>query len=188
MALNNPIFVLEGGDGTGKTTLANEIVRLTGAHYLHLTYAKHLVGNMLEYQTDAMRAAIELSKFFPVVIDRWLPSEYVYAHAFRDGKVEIDELNATQMLEDLAGECVYVFCHPESRTEYLEAFNKLKQEREEMYNTAAGIYHEYSKYIVGFATRDLTTYTYDRFKRSANSMALTLIGAHVPAHLQGKTK
>ena len=36
--MSYPIIVLEGPDGSGKTTLARHLVELLGAEYLHLTY------------------------------------------------------------------------------------------------------------------------------------------------------
>ena len=186
MALKNPIFVLEGGDGTGKTTLANEIVRLTGAHYLHLTYAKHLVGHMHDYQMGAMKAAFELSKYFPVVIDRWVPSELVYANVFRKGAVEIGNEAREAMLVHMAAECTFVFCQPADLKEYLVAFHELKTQREEMYDTVAGVHQEYDRFIKHAKTLGLTMYIYDRFKESATGMAMLLLTAH-PGSYENKT-
>ena len=44
------IIVLEGADGTGKTTLANELKKVfSGSMYIHATWSKELDTRMLEY-------------------------------------------------------------------------------------------------------------------------------------------
>lgn len=77
------IYILEGPDGVGKTTLANAIAEKTKGHVLHCSWSKD--WNMEEYFETVMDAAKELDFYQDVVIDRWAPSEYVYGHVFRGG-------------------------------------------------------------------------------------------------------
>lgn len=77
------IYILEGPDGVGKTTLARAIQDKTKGHILHCTWKEEF--NMEDYFTDILDAAIELEPYQDVVIDRWAPSEWVYGHVFRGG-------------------------------------------------------------------------------------------------------
>lgn len=47
-------LVLRGKKGTGKGTLGNWMVRLFGQHSLHISHAKHLVGNFNAHLRDAV--------------------------------------------------------------------------------------------------------------------------------------
>lgn len=80
--MNQPIFILEGADGTGKTTLANTIAEKKKASILHCFYDKS--WNIKDHHTDMWNSAVMISKWCPVVLDRWSVSEYVYGNAFRE--------------------------------------------------------------------------------------------------------
>ena len=75
------IIILDGPDGTCKTTLAQELCKAFDARYLHRTY--RWKDKIFDYHTAAMRFAARSKK--PIVIDRWWPSEAVYAKAYRGG-------------------------------------------------------------------------------------------------------
>ena len=78
-----PVIVLEGADCAGKTTLANFLVKRWDAAYVHATY--RFPTRMFDYHTAIMNKVIKLSETQPVVLDRWWPSELIYAEAFRNG-------------------------------------------------------------------------------------------------------
>lgn len=78
------IWVLEGPDGVGKSTLAEEIARQKDAHVIHCSFRKS--WNMKEYHTKNIQYAKALDKLgINVVLDRWAPSEQVYGDVFRGG-------------------------------------------------------------------------------------------------------
>lgn len=80
----HPVIVLEGPDGAGKTTLAEEIQELAGARYVHMTYRfKSTPRQFLDYQWAAMRLCLRLARDSPVVLDRWWMSDEVYGCEFR---------------------------------------------------------------------------------------------------------
>lgn len=127
----HPIIVFEGPDGCGKTTLAKELASIMGARYIHLTY--RFKDKMDLYHTAAIRLAAHLAQHQPVIIDRWWPSEIIYADAYRGGSKFTKQYF---LLEHIATEIgvTYVFCIPANRNEYLKFYNELKGKREEMYN------------------------------------------------------
>jgi DNA polymerase III delta prime subunit len=128
---NHPIIVIEGPDGTGKTTLSDALREELGARYIHLTY--RWKDKMHLYHLAALRTAAILAKTSPVVIDRWWPSEIAYADAYRGGSkyakyfMRLDYA-ATQM------GVFYVMCLPSDRERYLKHYNVLKGKRTEMYD------------------------------------------------------
>jgi hypothetical protein len=70
-----PYVILEGPDGTGKTTLANEIIRRTGASYIHCGPPdKPALG----FYLDKLRSVKG-----PAVVDRLHVGSYCYGIAFR---------------------------------------------------------------------------------------------------------
>lgn len=77
------IYILEGPDGVGKTTLARAIQDKTKGHILHCTWKEEF--DMKQYFQDVLDVARVLDKYQDVVIDRWAPSEWVYGHVFRGG-------------------------------------------------------------------------------------------------------
>jgi hypothetical protein len=78
-----PVFVVEGPDNSGKTTLANQIVEKTKAVYLHSGYK--FKGRMFLYHVAQMRLAVKIAETRPVVLDRWYPSELAYGNVYRNG-------------------------------------------------------------------------------------------------------
>lgn len=71
-----PYIVLEGADGTGKTTLAEEIMRRTGASYAHCGPPDRPA---LEYYLQTLRSVEG-----PAVVDRLHLGSYCYGLAFRN--------------------------------------------------------------------------------------------------------
>lgn len=130
------IYILEGADGTGKSTLANALQEHTKGHLMHLTFNKH--WDMQAYYLAAYNAAIELSNYQDVIIDRWIPSEVVYGHVFRKGP-SFDTSNIPQF-EDVK----YIYCWNENAVE-----NHLKnsEKRAEMFDDMSHVVAAFDKYI-----------------------------------------
>lgn len=128
------IFVLDGPDGVGKTTLAQAFVDKLGAKYLHLTY--RWKDRIFDYHTAALRFALRTGG--PVVIDRWWPSEAVYAAAFRGGSTWPLQGRMCERVALKHG-IIYIMCLPESVEAAVEQHSKLKEEREEMYDNIGDV-------------------------------------------------
>jgi thymidylate kinase len=167
-----PIIVVEGPDGAGKTTLAERLKGTLDAKVIHLTY--RFGAQMHRYHTAAIELALRYAETQPVILDRWWPSEIVYANAFRGGsKWPL----GPRMFDRVAQKhgVTYVLALPVDRYTYLEHFKKLKGEREEMYDTMDNVYSEYLDLYERYEHRDdffrYTMEDWDSVAKYAESVA-----------------
>ncbi len=123
------IIILEGPDGAGKTTLARELVKQTKGIYLHLSY--RWPQKIFLYHTAAIRYAARQNR--PIIIDRWWPSEAIYATSYRGQSPWPLQGRMADRVARKHG-ALYIYCLPESVTEHCDKFTKLKETREEMYD------------------------------------------------------
>lgn len=157
-----PIFVFEGPDGAGKTSLAEELKKYVGARYIHLTY--RWTDKMNLYHAAAIRYAARLAETQPVIIDRWWPSEIIYAEAYRGGSSFIKHYF---MLEHIATQLgvTYVWCQPEDRERYLAHYDVLRNTRDEMYESGMSkVYDGYADFYKNYMAYKENVATYDLFK------------------------
>lgn len=78
-----PIFVIEGPDCAGKSTLAGKLAKHTNAKIIHATY--RFKGRMGLYHWAILRKAVRMAEHSPVILDRWWPSEIAYGNTYRNG-------------------------------------------------------------------------------------------------------
>ena len=163
----NGLIILDGPDGTGKTTLAEFLVKKHDAVYMHLTY--RWKDKMFEYHTAALHKAVKLSTTRLVVIDRLWPSEVCYANAYRGGsKWPTMWRMMDRVINKVAG--LYVICLPHDTREYVEDFQRLKASREEMFSDILPVAIEYHK--LWDRMKDWPhAIRYDRFKEVVSSFA-----------------
>jgi hypothetical protein len=81
--VSQPLFILEGPDGAGKTTLATRIAKIFGAQYIHHGSYRN-VKSLGKVYVDSLMLAVQGQT--PVVLDRSWLSEPIYADVFRGGK------------------------------------------------------------------------------------------------------
>ena len=141
------IIILDGPDGTGKTTLAKMLQKKLKAAYLHLTY--RWKEKIFDYHTAAIRFAARKNK--PIILDRWWPSEAIYAKGYRGGS---DWPLQGRMCDRIARKfgAVYVYCLPESVQAAVIHHAELKAKREEMYDDIAVVADLYLKLWNGDST------------------------------------
>lgn len=137
--MSHPIFVLEGADCSGKTTLAKKICEAVGAHYMHLTY--RWPNMMFEYQLAAVHRAVKISQYKPVVIDRLWMSEQIYAKVFRGGSPWPYMGRCLERI--LARYSAYYIICIRDKDKHLDHFFKEKEIREEMYDNISDVIDEY---------------------------------------------
>lgn len=103
--MSHPIFIVEGPDACGKTTLCRKLQERIGARYIHMTLRRE----MFLYQLGSLALAIRWSVQSPVLIDRHWPSENIYAAVYRGGTPLREESAWTRWLCEQLG-VFYVAC------------------------------------------------------------------------------
>ena len=155
------IFILEGPDGVGKTTLAKRMHQELKAEYLHLSY--RWPDHMFEYHHAAIRWAIRKNRKSHVILDRWWPSESLYAAEFRGGS---RWPWMSYALDSIAqhNDVMYIYCLPEDLETYAQRFEKIKLEREEMYDNTVGVAKRYlDLWEIYKSRRDHIKYTIESY-------------------------
>ena len=120
------IYIVDGPDCSGKTTLVDEMVKQLGAAKLHLTY--RFKTRMDLYHRYAIERAIKMSAHQPVIIDRWWPSEITYAKAFRGGTIWPRNARAFDRIGRQA-DVRYIFCLPKQKERYMDAWAADRERR-----------------------------------------------------------
>ena len=138
MTIPKGIIVLEGPDHSGKTTLADHLVKKYDAEYLHATFPFPQGHDVFSYHLMLMLKAINYSQTKLVIIDRLWPSELVYGCVHRGGcSMPRYEILIDRLIRKHAG--VYVFClHSRNQEQYEAEFEKDAIARKEVYATSAG--------------------------------------------------
>lgn len=135
----NIIYILEGPDGVGKTTLARAIQDKTKGHLIHCSYDKS--WDMEEYHTDIIDSAHDLSIYQDVILDRWAVSEYVYGTVFRKGPSYDTSYLIEQSIKD---DMVWIYCKNENAvSNHLKNMNQ----RKEMFKSMEKVVEEFDEYI-----------------------------------------
>lgn len=124
MSTKFPIFVMEGPDCSGKTTLADVLMtklkrRYGDAKYMHATY--RFKSRIDLYHRAMIDRAIDEADRRPVILDRLWGSEVVYARAFRGGTPWPRNARTFDRICRTAG-MTYVFCVPNNRDNYVNAW------------------------------------------------------------------
>lgn len=127
------IIILEGADGTGKTTLARAICARYGAAYIHGHYYPH---HAWAFHLAMLRRACRLSQERLVVVDRHWISEAIYGRVYRGAGVHGALARMFYRIWYRFG-ALYVLCLPDT-TFVVETFDRLKKERTEQYADQMG--------------------------------------------------
>ena len=156
----HPIIVVDGPDGSGKTVLANRLVNDYGFTYRHLTYK--FKDRMHLYHWAALEMCLKDAETGPVLLDRFWPSEAIYANVFRGGS-KWPMMGRLLDRVALKHGITYVWCLPSDEDAYFKRFDKLKASGREMYDSMQGVYQGYIKMFGDLRSRlDMVHYDLDQ--------------------------
>lgn len=144
------IIILEGADGTGKTTLANKLCEKLSAKYIHATWSRELDCRMLEYQMNILSEAYEhyIDTSLPTVIDRLWLSESVYGTCFRNGsKFPYQGRIIEKFIDSIGG--FTICCLSMDLEAHKKRFLELKDNRFEMYTSVETVVQLYNDFFYG---------------------------------------
>ena len=147
------IYYITGADGTGKSTLANKIAEETKGSVIHSTFDRD--WDIESYHKDVILAAKILSKYTPVVLDRWAVDEYIYGKVFRGG----ESYDTSTFIGEHMNDITFIYC---TNNYVLENHEINKQKRKEMFSSMKDIKAEYDKYIL--ETPGLNWHIFDFYK------------------------
>lgn len=138
-----PAIVLEGPDGSGKTTLAEKLCKALDLQYMHLTYLKDPEAMYAQFV-----AAEKALQYGGVLLDRYIMSNYAYSAASDVPVVKQASKFLYTMQALIRTDRVYhILCMPVDRRAYLTEFERLSKERDEMYKSVRYMESVYDEYI-----------------------------------------
>lgn len=125
----HPIIILDGPDGTGKTTIAEWLKKKHGYRVIKLTYKYDWHKKRMHvYMTAALNLALRLSRDHPVIIDRFWASEGAYATAYRGGSPW--PLMWRFLEREVLRHGIYtVWCLPRDKQHYLKHWEQIRKVR-----------------------------------------------------------
>lgn len=126
---NRIVYIIDGPDGTGKSTLGKKLSEMFRIPIYHLTYFKDSKMHAAQFEK-----ALELLRNSDTgfILDRYIFSEKVYSDVYRGGKY-------ISIYDDCIKAIGYsnanvILTVPEDRERYKKMFDKLYEERQEMYS------------------------------------------------------
>ena len=139
----NKIILLCGPDGSGKSYLADQIMKKYPNHvYIH----NAVTNDIKSLHENTVRAAILASEQHTVIIDRLHISEKVYGTLFRNGP-SYDISNIERMLDETQrryGNVVKIMCMVDKDTS-TGIHSRRKESGDEMFDDNSSVWDMYDK-------------------------------------------
>lgn len=111
--MTGKLYIVEGPDCSGKTSLAKFIARAKGAIYWHSSGAKSLHLSMWDYHASIIDSiVVNLRNDRSVVLDRHWPSELCYGTVLRPHVMARYDFKK-MLLKLVAHAPIYIFCGDE---------------------------------------------------------------------------
>lgn len=147
------IIILEGGDCSGKTTLARRLIDRYGARYIH----NGVHRDVWKRHVAAFRYARRLAEDYLVVIDRLWLSEQIYGQIFRGGPAyDMGAWWLDKTLQDLGA--LTVLCVRDDQQRHNDHFAVMRQQRDEKFKDIRDVVKLYADLVHGDMTKSGDTY------------------------------
>ena len=160
-----PIYVLEGADAVGKTTLGKYMeANIPNAKYFHATY--RFRNKMHIYHHAVLEQALKAAETGPVILDRWWPSEAIYAEVFRGG-TPWPMLGRMMDRVALQYGVTYIACVPQDIEKHEARFKAMHATGRELYDSNDKVaekyraWYEENKHREDFILYDMDQHGYD---------------------------
>lgn len=150
--MKKKIFILDGPDGTGKTTLATKLSDIYNIPIFHLTY----LNDPEEHAKQFSKAVDKIMDWVKdknegFILDRFILSELAYRNVYRPEQPLIkDAKSIYDFMEHRAalGEIEVIITLPYDKDRWFQQFQELEKNREEMYTSEkiSEVYDEYLKH------------------------------------------
>lgn len=164
------ILCIEGGDGSGKTTLCRHLVETHGARYMHARVWK----NMTRWHLGIMRYAQKLHRAGElVVLDRHWVSEFIYGPIFR-GEPAYDNLLASAFDTAIRTYGGYVMCVPSDLQGQIARHAARRANGKEMFDTVEKVCQFYADLVYGNVAHPGDTFL-DKYVRFGDFMKQSAI-------------
>ena len=139
------LYIIDSPDGTGKTTLSQEILSQCKGHLLHCTWKKDF--NIKEYFKEVFISLSILLQYQDVTLDRFAVSDEVYANAYRGGATFNADEFMTDCFDSLSipiDNIRFIYCENDKAIENHKENVKI---RDEMFDDISPVIKEYEKYL-----------------------------------------
>jgi thymidylate kinase len=147
------IFILEGPDGAGKSTLANQIASEKKASVLHCYFDP--TWDIKRHHLDMLLAAQKIAPWMPAVLDRWALSELVYGTVFR-GKSAYDVVKLMDTALDWF-DATWIYC----RTDHVVRDHQRNREsRHEIFDDMTRVVELYDDFVAKDVDRNWLRYDF----------------------------
>lgn len=160
------IYLLEGPDGTGKSTLAKLLIDFSfrakkSCMYYHCTSTSQSTSLSVEKAYKIFLKDLKKWRAFDydVVIDRAWVSNIVYTQVYDPGKKHVSD-KLSKKLFDAVDKAI--ICLPKNKEEYLKRFYELAQQRDEAYvDRMDKIYDKFNAFAESYIRYDMTKHLTD---------------------------
>lgn len=147
------LYIIEGMDSTGKTTLARTLARKIAGVYIHASGNKALHAGMMAYHLNLLEIAkVNMENGWDVVMDRHWPSEYAYGTVLRPALSSSYDFSVIHGVLQMIGP-TYVLCNS---TEAFARHVESHQDRDHRYTEEQfyKIHHQYVRLFMDIPHHD----------------------------------
>ena len=157
------IFIVEGPDGTGKTTVCNFLSKLYDLPIIHLIYYEKQEDMDKQYERvfQLIHALIHNNGAVNrgLIFDRFTSSNRVYSGVFKNSKVSPWTIKIETLIQIMSSyyNITFINCLPKDKQEYLNRYKDIASLRDELYgDDLENMGKVYDEYKVIFSAEKLS--------------------------------